>query len=70
MQKDTLKSWRLAKRSLVLTGQHCELTVPFEDLAAIIEALAQVTTQDDESIVPGPRQWPTTPPMKYGKTRE
>jgi len=49
--KDTFKSFKLTRNSLVIQGSRCELSVSFADLAAIIEALSNaLPSEPQESI--------------------
>jgi hypothetical protein len=39
MQQDRYRSHQLTKQGIVITGKQCEMTLSFNDLAQIIEAL-------------------------------
>ena len=68
MQKDTYRTWRKTSHSLVIQGIHCEIAVPFTELATICDAIAKDLVQDDQRIVPGAK--PALPPLKMGKAQE
>ena len=48
MQQDRYRSHQLTKQGIVITGKQCEMTLSFNDLAQIIEALSRdlPTAQD------------------------
>jgi len=67
MQQDVFKSWRSIPGGIAIRGSHAEMTVTFDDLAAIADAISKETAAQEQRLAPHAK--PMLPSLKYGSTQ-